>query len=110
MKSGDHGNSHFAEEIAPAHQLRGIFFWLERKRSEQHRQAPANDPTTLHAEQLAEFTLRAPLLVTVALVVVALVIVALVVVILALVITGDLGAVWTRERSTRKTTRKTDGE
>ena len=29
MKSGDHGNSHFAEEIAPAHQLRGIFFWLE---------------------------------------------------------------------------------
>ena len=39
MKSGDHGNSHFAEEIAPAHQLRGIFFWLERKRSEQHRQA-----------------------------------------------------------------------
>ena len=36
MKSGDHGNSHFAEEIAPAHQLRGIFFWLERKRSEQH--------------------------------------------------------------------------
>jgi hypothetical protein len=49
-----------------------------------------------------------PLLVTVALVVVALVIVALVV--LALVITGDLGSVWTRERSTRKTTRKTDGE
>jgi hypothetical protein len=39
MKSGDHGNSHFAEEIAPAHQLRGIFFWLERKRSEQHCQA-----------------------------------------------------------------------
>ena len=39
MKSGDHGNSHFAEEIAPARQLRGIFFWLERKRSEQHRQA-----------------------------------------------------------------------
>jgi hypothetical protein len=26
MKSGDHGNSHFAEEIAPVHQLRGFFF------------------------------------------------------------------------------------